>query len=257
MRYQLLAMTVILSFLQPLGAAHPGALGTTLWAQGAQPAPRTEAERQRAVNQLAFERSLNEAARANGGTFTVEYDMNTAWRVRPRNVQEMVDSSPLIVVGTVQSAGPRPTRDGRMIETVYSVVVTDTLKGDPRSAVTVRIPGGRVAFPDGAVAEVLTPGFALQTGGTYALFLRPAPTGVGTDPDDAAQGVQVLSVGPQGVIDVSRGRVQSLARPDNAIRAQHDGRDAKGFLQDVRAQARRAVAGERQEKPHAPITADL
>jgi hypothetical protein len=237
MHYRLLAMTVTLSIVHPFTASY---LGVPVWAQGGRAAPPGDGGRGRAVNQLAIEQSLHGAALANGGTFAFDFDMHTAWRARPQSLQALIDSTPLIVVGTIQASEARVTPNGRMIDTIYSVTVSDTLKGDARSAVSVRVPGGRVTFPDGAIAEVRTPGFALGTGGTYALFLRPAPVGVGTDPADAAQGVQVLSVGPPGVVDLSTGHVQSLAlaQPENAIPAQLNGRDAARFLQDVRAQAR-------------------
>src|SRR5262249_17963246 len=145
----------------------------------------------------------------------------------------------LIIVGGIRPGEVRMHSLHAMIDTIYPVQVSETVKGDARSVVKVRIPGGRVTFDDGTVAEVRTPSFALRLGDTYMLFLLPAPTGVGTDPSDVADGVQVLSAGTEGVVDVSTGRTQSLASPDHVIRGQLDGRDVAGFINEIRALAHR------------------
>src|SRR5215813_15083640 len=97
------------------------------------------------------------------------------------------------------------------------MLASETIKGEPRSVVKVRSMGGRLTFRDGTVAEVRTPGFALRAGGTYVLFLEPAPVGVGTDPTDVTEGVQVLTLGHQSVVDISTGRTQVSLRSDEPI----------------------------------------
>ena len=200
--------------------------------------PRTEQERRQLVIHLAVDHSLQEAARANGGQFTLEYNMHMAWRGRARDLQELVRASPLVVSGVLRNGTPKLAPNGRMINTYYEVSTTDSLKGVASSSVIiVKVPGGRITFPDGSIAEVSTPKFDIQLWNKYVLFLRAAPTGVGTDPTDAREGVYVLAAGPQGVVDVTTGRVKSLALADVPVHGQHEGTDATAFMQSTRALA--------------------
>jgi hypothetical protein len=187
------------------------------------------------VDRTLVNQGIHEAAKVNGGELTINSNLETAWRARPRNLDDLVRSAPVIVLGTVQSAAPRITQRGLTIETVYEVMVTETLRGRERSQISVRAPGGRMEFPDGAVAEVRTPGFSIEIDRTYLWFLRPPADTPGVEPEEIARDVHLLTVGPQGLFDLSMGRVRSLARADNLIRAQHDGNDAQGFLTAVRA----------------------
>jgi hypothetical protein len=230
MRYRLLAMTVTLSILQPFGA---NLLGVRVRAQGAQSVPGSQREKE--LGRIAQEKGLHEAARANGGPYG--YDINISGRGRAQSVQMLVDVSPLIVVGMIQAGKPQERPFGR-IDTLYSVLVSETVKGDARSVVKVRVPGGRLTFPDGTVAEIRT-GVVLRTGDTYVLFLQPAPVGVGTVPTDVTEGVQVLNLGNQSVVDVSTGRTQAFAFSNDSIRPLLHDRDTAGFLNELRALARR------------------
>jgi hypothetical protein len=194
-----------------------------------------ETQRQLRVRRALVNEGIHEAAKLNGGEFTINFNTDTAWRARPRNLDDLVRGTPVIVLGTVLSAAPRITQQGLSIETVYEVVVTTTLRGPERSTITVRFPGGRMVFADGAVAEVRTPGLSIETGRTYLWFLRPPENRPGVDPEEGiARDVHLLTVGPQGLFDLSMGRVQSLARV-GTIRTQYDGRDTQGFLAEVRA----------------------
>ena len=174
-------------------------------------------------------------AKLNGGEFAIDENVDLAWRARPKNLDDLVRAAPVIVLGTVQSAAPRITQRGRSIETVYEVAITATLRGRERSTITVRAPGGRMEFPDGTVGEVRTPGFSIESGKTYLWFLRPPANTPGVDPEEIARDVHLLTVGPQGLFDLSMGRVRSLARAENLIRVQHDGREGQVFLTELRA----------------------
>jgi hypothetical protein len=222
-----LAMAVTLAILQPFGVT---LLGIPIRPRPIQPDFFKE------LGRIAEYQGLHKAARYNGGTFV--YDFNIAHQGHARNLQQLVDFAPLIVVGTIRTGEPRE-RPHAWIETIYSVLASETVKGDARSVVKVRVPGGRLTFRDGTVAEVRTPGFALRAGGTYVLFLQPAPVGVGTDPTDVTEGVQVLALGHQSVVDVSTGRTQASLRSDDPIRMQLLDRDGAGFLNEIRALARR------------------
>jgi hypothetical protein len=194
-----------------------------------------ESQRQRQLSQTLVNQGIHAVARLNGGEYVIEENLQRLWRVRGRNLDELVESAPVVVLGTVQSAAPRTTADGRSIETLYELSVIETLRGATRGSITVRVTGGRMEFPDGAVAEVRTPGFSIAVGKAYLLFLRPPSTSPVADQDNIARDVHVLAVGPQGVFDMSTARVQSLARADDVIRVQHDGREAQAFLTEVRA----------------------
>jgi len=224
----IVAMAVTLLILQPFPA---NSLGIRIWAQAGQSVPDNDVPPSGAVNRIAHEKGLHEAARANGGTFW--YQINISGRGQARSVQNLVDVTPLIVVGTIQ-AGESQERPFNSIDTIYSVLVSETVKGDARSLVKVRVRGGRITFRDGTVAEVRTPGFALRTGDTYVLFLEPAPVGVNTVPTDVAEGVQVLNLGHESVVDVSTGRTKAFALQSDPIRTQLDDRAAAGFLNELR-----------------------
>jgi hypothetical protein len=230
----LLAMTVALAILQLTGGFRASFLGVRVRAQNGQFVPGSHPEKE--LGRIAQENGLHEAARANGGTYG--YDINISGRGRARSVQQLVDLTSLIIVGTIQAAEPQERPHAR-IETVYSVRVSETVKGDARSVVKVRVPGGRLTFPDGTVAEIRTPGVALRTGNAYVLFLEPAPVGVNTDPTDVAEGVQVLNLGHESVVDVSTERTRASAGPQDPIRVQQDGRNVAEFLNELRALAHR------------------
>lgn len=225
-----------------------GICGETLSGQTVSPEPtraqqeHLERQRELRVRQALANQGIHEAAKVNGGEFAIDQNVDLAWRARPRNLDDLVRGTPVVVLGTVQSAAPRITQRGLTIETVYEVVITATLRGPERSSVTVRAPGGRIRFPDGAIAEVRTPGFFIEIGRTYLWFLRPPASTPGVDPEEIARDVHLLSAGPQGLFDLSMGRVRSLARADNLIRAQHEGRQAQALLTDVRAAIQKVVS---------------
>jgi len=234
MRYRLIEATMILVLAMAVTLAILEPFGVTLFGIPMRPRQITP-NFFKELGRIAQEKGLHEAARYSGGTYG--YDINISGRGRAQSVQMLVDVSPLIVVGTIQAGNPRERPFGR-IDTLYSVLVSETVKGEARSVVKVRVPGGRLTFPDGTVAEIRT-GVALRTGDTYVLFLEPAPVGIGTVPTDVMEGVQVLNLGYQSVVDVSAVRTRAFAITKDPIRAQLHDRDVAGFLNELRAFARR------------------
>jgi len=196
--------------------------------------PRNERERRLLLLHLASEHSLHEAAVANGGRFVLEHNVH-AIRSKPREIRTLMSGSGNVLVGTPIRADVRLSPDGTTINTYYDVSVFDSIKGRA-SRVVVKIPGGLLAFPDGAVAEVRTPNFDFQLGNRYLLFLTRAPSGPRTDPADAPAGVLVPLLGPQGIFDVTSGQVRSLALETDPIRTRYQDRSADEFLKMVAEQ---------------------
>jgi hypothetical protein len=95
----------------------------------------------------------------------------------PADLAELIDVSPLIVVGTVVENVSRSAADGRTIVTLYSIHSESVFKGHLRSdRLSMILPGGRVRFADGTEAELRTSGLRRpRTGEVWAWFARSAP----------------------------------------------------------------------------------
>ncbi len=95
------------------------------------------------------------------------------------SLEEMIDSSTLIVRGTIASSAP--SRGGRLIETVYRVKVSEFLKGAPAASrngadsgeIQVSLPGG---VADG-VRQTIAGVPKLETDTEYVLFLWRSGSG--------------------------------------------------------------------------------
>lgn len=85
---------------------------------------------------------------------------------------ELIDASPLIVVGTCRATASE-RRGGRLV-THATVEIEQALKGGKRGLLTVVLPGGvdRGAVPP--IAEVWPGAPTLATGERAVLYLRPA-----------------------------------------------------------------------------------
>jgi hypothetical protein len=138
--------------------------------------------------------SLKEKAkRAVGGKF-LGYE-TPGKDVRFRDIADVARSSSAIIVGTSQSNRCRLSEDETRITINYQVNVQEVIKGDlqPGSLVTVKVPGGKVMFPDGTSAEVRTPWFKwMENQHTYVLFLTAEADGI----------IYVTTGGPQGVFEI-------------------------------------------------------
>lgn len=95
------------------------------------------------------------------------------------SLEEMIDSSTLIVRGTI--GGSAPSHDGQLIETVYRVKVSEFLKGSPAPSrnstdsgeILVSLPGG---VADG-VQQTIAGVPKLETDREYVLFLWRSGSG--------------------------------------------------------------------------------
>ena len=194
--------------------------------------PRTERERLRMVAHLVQMHTLHDAALAIGGHFEMAANPHTHGHAR--DLDMLGGASDLVVVGMPTQATVQVAPDGKSISTYYEVAILDALKGPASGVVLIMALGGRVTCSDGSVIEVTTPGFEIRPGNRYIFFLQPAPTGIGTNPDDHLRDVHRPTLGSQGIFDVSSGRVISMAGPDHPVRLQYDGFDASAFIERAR-----------------------
>lgn len=106
----------------------------------------------------------------------------------------LTEESDIIIVGRTGCGLPsRLSADGRSLNTAFKVTIGRVLKGDllTTNSVTVVTPGGRMAFPDGSVAQVLLHGpfDALAGEETYVMFLKGLSAGLGYEPTGGPQGL--------------------------------------------------------------------
>lgn len=97
---------------------------------------------------------LEKAALANDGYYR-ESDDGLPWN-RASSLEDLVQGSKEVFVGTVQGSKPELQNNGRYIHTRYSTKIEQVFKGDllPSQTVSFLLPGGKVTFDDGTVAEV-------------------------------------------------------------------------------------------------------
>ena len=97
---------------------------------------------------------LHKAAMANNAYY-LESDDGSPWN-RASSLQDLVHGSREVFVGTVRDGRSELEHHGRYIRTRYSVEIEQILKGSlqPGQVVSFLLPGGKVTFDDGTVAEV-------------------------------------------------------------------------------------------------------
>lgn len=164
-------------------------------------------EHQRAQRQAFREQGLRAAAAVNGSYRTaVRYPTDGG----PASLEELVTLSDRIVVARTSANVCRPTRDGRMIVTLYDLTVEETLKGKPNAvALAMILLGGQVRFDNGATARIDTPGFSRPTQPLRRIFfLRAAPPELTGGNEWYLEGKEALVpvAGPLGVYDLSQSR---------------------------------------------------
>lgn len=147
------------------------------------------------------------------------------------DLADLANHSTMVIIGTPQRNTPTVSSDGKSISLDYSVRAEYVYKGKLQSGslITVSLPGGRVRFDDGSVAEIMTPWFKkMQNGKTYALFLR---SGAAND--------QFVTTGEaQGVFEIPTTRDDRVVKvhsglPANSVR-KYQGQDVKIFLAELR-----------------------
>ncbi len=81
-------------------------------------------------------------------------------------------TSPLVVTAAIENTGGVLSADGDDVETVYSLRILNTLKGDAIGQISVKSDGGKVKFPNGHSVTFHTPAWdKLKVGDKYVLFL--------------------------------------------------------------------------------------
>jgi hypothetical protein len=156
--------------------------------------------------------------------------MASAMVVVPAEFSEMVAASELVVHGRLVRVRSQVTGDRRTIETLVTVSVVDTLKGDPGATVYFRVPGGQV----GRYRRVMVGAPEFTEGEEVVLFLKGRPPVVPM-PFGLSQGVYRVSRGGDG-----RGMVTPLmisAAPGRVVRGDPARRplEISLFVRDIRA----------------------
>ena len=132
---------------------------------------------------------LHKAAVANNGYY-LQSDDGLPWN--RFSLEGLVHSSNAVFVGTVQDSRSELEQHGRYIHTRYSVEIEQILKGSlqPGQVVSFLLPGGKVTFDDGTVAEVRKEGEPpLLKDHRYALFTLDSTEEAGLRPVGADEGV--------------------------------------------------------------------
>jgi len=147
------------------------------------------------------------------------------------DLADLANHSAAVIIGTPQKNASVLSTDGKSISLDYSLRVEYVYKGklQPGNLITVRLPGGRVKFDDGSVAEIMTPWFKkMQNGKTYTLFLQPGTT-------DG----QFVTIGEaQGVFEIPTTEDDRLVKvhsgiPGSSVR-KYNGQNVKSFLGELR-----------------------
>lgn len=110
------------------------------------------------------------------------------------SLERMVEASDAIVLGEVTDA--RAAMLGREVVTLFTVEVDETLKGEPRDAMTLMLPGGMVPRAPVPIARVAAdvPRLAVGDGGMW--FLTEAPGAMALT--SAKWGFMPIVEGPAG-----------------------------------------------------------
>jgi hypothetical protein len=91
--------------------------------------------------------------------------------VIPASFEEMVDASELVVHGRVRAVRGQSTDGRRSIESLVTVDVASTIKGEPATTVTFRVPGGEV----GRYRVVMVGAPVFEEGDEVVVFLDGRP----------------------------------------------------------------------------------
>jgi hypothetical protein len=126
---------------------------------------------------FAKDSDLHELAKLKGGRF-VTTEASLDGFIDFPDLKSIARASKIVVVGTARENVSKLSQHGRSISTVYEFQVEDSVKGKYHvgDVLSVALPGGRVTFEDGTVAQVNVAGLRkLLNGNRYLLFLVPRP----------------------------------------------------------------------------------
>lgn len=204
---------------------------------GASPKDQKAASDVQAAHERAADRGREiEAMRSGGfraaasvhGHFLATTDPDTRIMY---TLPQLVEASTLVVIGTPERNHCGITPDGHTITTDYDFKIEQVFKGTVSVGDHIRVglPGGRVQFEDGTVAEVRTPGFQkMVNGNRYVLFLEPRHPlhGEGYLPTGLRQGLLSFSADGNTMI--------SHAAPGEAIFRTANNQPTPLFLKSLR-----------------------
>jgi hypothetical protein len=146
----------------------------------------------------------------------------------PADFSEMVAESQLVVHGRVAEVRSQMIGSFRTIESVVTITVQETLKGEPGQTVSVRVPGGQV----GRYRRVMVGAPVFRPGEEVVVFLSGRPPSIPM-PFGLNQGVYRVSRGADGRSLVAAPMLGEgrIVRGDPARRPIEVG----SFMQQVRA----------------------
>lgn len=189
------------------------------------------------VEALRRERGIKAVAMALGryeSVTSVEKDIIAL------DLVSVADRSDLAVRVSVVKKASSVSVGGMSLVTDYQIRVNETLDGNARSGeiITLRLPGGRVAFEDGSVAEISIDGFrGLEPAREYVLFLTRSPG------NEGGQTRYELAWGTQGAFELTRaGNVVPLGTTQAPVPKSYLNRSGTELLAGIRA----AVVSKRQ-----------
>jgi len=202
--------------------------------QGAQVSQDPKQRRIAIREAMTKQDGMHQAAKINGGNFYLSWSYSYGWFLF-QTLESLAETADIGIVGTPISSEYKLADNGSSIITEYKIKVEEAIQGKVRydDVVTVDLPGGRVVFDDGAVAEVEMSNFPrLITGHSYVLYLIVPQT---------LTTYQPLG-GPEGIFELKTdGKVLPFATPQFTSAAKKDD-DAQDFLGRVR------VASGRQKR---------
>ncbi len=171
--------------------------------------------------------TLHEAAKIAGGYFQTNTAYNAGWV--DYNLPGLKEESQAIVIGVAMDNVCRLSKDETSAETVYQFRVERVLKGAEHGgeSIAVLLPGGRVSFADGTVAqENVTRYPRMVNGHRYVLFLMNGAGGGGKE--------YAPTGGPKGIVELlADGTVRSFAKTELDDMAKYNGTTEATFLDSV------------------------
>ena len=171
-------------------------------------------------------RTLEEKAKRGNGKLVANLDFNKG--AQKTSLADMVAASESIAIVTTEKNVGRMSEDGKTVRTFYRARVEEVIKGHVKAGgnISISLPGGKVGFPGGSTAEVLTPWFKKMVNHKrYLVFLSGKPT------SDSF----TTTGGPQGVFEIAAdGNVQSHSGLANDVMRQYAGKSSQALVQEIK-----------------------
>ena len=189
----------------------------------------------RARQLAAFKKGgLREAARITGSYLVSVMQPD----VEVKQLVDLVRPSVMIVRARVGENRSWIDETGQTVTTQYRVRVTAAEHGNSHVGqdVTVVVPGGRVEFEDGSIAEVRMAGLPLPgPGQEFVMFLEPSRHRLTSQQRAAAQGpVYTPYWYAQGLFLISpKGTLIPYLRPGNPVAKQYANKTPEVLLKDA------------------------